>query len=378
MKICNVVGARPQIIKAAALSRVINESFNDKIEDIIIHTGQHYDLNMSDVFFNEMEIPLPTENLGIGSASHSVQTAKMLEKIEQIFIKHNPDVVVLYGDTNSTLAASISAIKMNIPVAHIEAGLRSFNKKMPEEINRIVCDHSSTLLFSPTITGLKNLQNEGFHLDSTPPYSSDNPAVFLSGDIMYDNSLFYRDKAFRLSNIIEKLKLNDKKFVLATIHRNTNTDEPDRLKDILEKLNAIATQTNYSVVFPIHPRTKKLINEFDLAALLQNIIVIEPLSFFDMIVMENYASLILTDSGGVQKEAYFYHKPCIIMRQETEWIEILQAGAGALEPQNVDEFISLVNKFINHPPNIFPEYFGNGHTAQYICEKLLLFNNLKS
>jgi UDP-GlcNAc3NAcA epimerase len=378
MKICNVVGARPQIIKAAALSRVINESFNDKIEDIIIHTGQHYDLNMSDVFFNEMEIPLPTENLGIGSASHSVQTAKMLEKIEQIFIKHNPDVVVLYGDTNSTLAASISAIKMNIPVAHIEAGLRSFNKKMPEEINRIVCDHSSTLLFSPTITGLKNLQNEGFHLDSTPPYSSDNPAVFLSGDIMCDNSLFYRDKAFRLSNIIEKLKLNDKKFVLATIHRNTNTDEPDRLKEILEKLNAIATQTNYSVVFPIHPRTKKLINKFDLAALLQNIIVIEPLSFFDMIVMENTASLILTDSGGVQKEAYFYHKPCIIMRQETEWIEILQAGTGALEPQNIEEFISLVNRFINHPPNIFPKYFGNGHTAQYICEKLLLFNNLKS
>lgn len=378
MKICNVVGARPQIIKAAALSRVINESFNDKIEDIIIHTGQHYDLNMSDVFFNEMEIPLPTENLGIGSASHSVQTAKMLEKIEQIFIKHNPDVVVLYGDTNSTLAASISAIKMNIPVAHIEAGLRSFNKKMPEEINRIVCDHSSTLLFSPTITGLKNLQNEGFHLDSTPPYSSDNPAVFLSGDIMYDNSLFYRDKAFRLSNIIEKLKLNDKQFVLATIHRNTNTDEPDRLKEILEKLNAIATHTNYSVVFPIHPRTKKLINEFDLSALLQNIIVIDPLSFFDMIVMENTTSLILTDSGGVQKEAYFYHKPCIIMRQETEWIEILQAGTGALEPQNIDEFISLVNRFINHPPNIFPEYFGNGHTAQYICEKLLLFNNLKS
>ena len=378
MKICNVVGARPQIIKAAALSRVIKESFNNEIEDIIIHTGQHYDLNMSEVFFNEMEIPLPTENLGIGSASHSIQTAKMLEKIEQVFIKYNPDIVVLYGDTNSTLAASISAIKMNIPVAHIEAGLRSFNKKMPEEINRIVCDHSSTLLFSPTITGLKNLQNEGFHLDSTPPYSSDNPAVFLSGDIMYDNSLFYRDKAFRLSNIIEKLKLDDKKFVLATIHRNTNTDEPNRLKDILEKLNAIATQTNYSVVFPIHPRTKKLIKEFDLAYLLQNIIVIEPLSFFDMIVMENYASLILTDSGGVQKEAYFYHKPCIIMRQETEWIEILQAGAGALEPQNIDEFLSLVNKFINHPPTIFPAYFGNGHTAQYICEKLLFFNNLKS
>lgn len=378
MKICNVIGARPQIIKAAALSRVINESFNDEIEDIIIHTGQHYDSNMSGVFFNEMEIPLPNENLGIGSASHSVQTAKMLEKIEQVFIKYNPDVVVLYGDTNSTLAASISAIKMNIPVAHIEAGLRSFNKKMPEEINRIVCDHSSTLLFSPTITGLRNLQNEGFHLDSLPPYSSDNPAVFLSGDIMYDNSLFYRDKAFRLSNIIEKLKLDDKKFVLSTIHRNTNTDEPDRLKEILEKLNAIATQTNYSVVFPIHPRTKKLIKEFNLAALLKNIIVIEPLSFFDMIVMENTASLILTDSGGVQKEAYFYHKPCIIMRQETEWIEILQACTGALEPQNIDEFISLVNKFINNPPNFFPDYFGNGHTAQYICKKLLLFNNLKS
>ncbi len=378
MKICNIVGARPQIIKAAALSRAIKEIYNSQIQDIIIHTGQHYDINMSDVFFNEMGIPTPTENLGIGSASHSIQTARMIEKIEEILLKYKPHVVVLYGDTNSTLAASISAIKMNIPVAHIEAGLRSFNKKMPEEINRIVCDHSSTLLFSPTITGLRNLQNEGFHLDSLPPYTADNPAVYLSGDIMYDNSIFYRDKAVKLSNVIERLELKDKKFILTTIHRNTNTDEPERLKEIIEKMNAIATSTNYTVVFPIHPRTKKLIKEFDLTFLLKNIKVIEPLSFFDMIVMENAASLILTDSGGVQKEAYFYHKPCIIMRKETEWIEILQAGAGALEPQTIDEFTALVQRFINNPPSKFPAYFGDGQTAKFICEKLLLFNKYQS
>ncbi len=375
LNLLRIVGARPQFMQAKPLRRELEKRGHN---EILLHTGQHYDDAMSRQFFVDLDLSEADINLGVGSGSHGEQTARMIQGIESHLLRHKYDAVVVDGDTNSTLSGAIAAAKLHIPVVHIEAGMRSFDKKMPEEINRIVCDHCSTLLFSPTITGLKNLQNEGFHLDSTPPYSSDNPAVFLSGDIMCDNSLFYRDKAFRLSNIIEKLKLNDKKFVLATIHRNTNTDEPDRLKEILEKLNAIATQTNYSVVFPIHPRTKKLINKFDLTALLQNIIVIEPLSFFDMIVMENTASLILTDSGGVQKEAYFYHKPCIIMRQETEWIEILQAGTGALEPQNIEEFISLVNRFINHPPNIFPEYFGNGHTAQYICEKLLLFNNLKS
>ncbi|MFA5491679.1 MAG: UDP-N-acetylglucosamine 2-epimerase (non-hydrolyzing) [Bacteroidales bacterium] len=371
MRICNIIGARPQIIKAAALSRTIRNLYKEEIEDIIIHTGQHYDANMSQIFFDEMDIPQPHLNLGIGSASHAVMTGKMLEKLESVFIKYRPDIVVLYGDTNSTLAGAVAAIKINIPIAHIEAGLRSFNKQMPEEVNRIVCDHCSTLLFTPTITGLRNLQYEGFHLDNEPPHSADNPAIYLSGDIMYDNSIYYYEKAMISSNIIEKLKLKDKKFVIATIHRNTNTDDPKRLKEILEKLNAIVENLNISVVFPLHPRTKKLIKSFELKYLLDKIIVTEPLSFFDMIKMENFASLILTDSGGVQKEAYFYQKPCIIMRRETEWVEILEAATGALEPQNIDDFLSLANSFISNPPTNFPEYFGNGQTAKFICEKLL-------
>ncbi|MBN2172682.1 MAG: UDP-N-acetyl glucosamine 2-epimerase, partial [Bacteroidales bacterium] len=256
--IITIIGARPQIIKAAALSRAIREKFSGEIKEILVHTGQHYDENMSGVFFEEMNIPKPDFNLGVGSQNHGKQTAEMIEKTEELLMIKKPDFVILYGDTNSTLAGSVAASKLRIPIIHIEAGLRSFNKSMPEEINRIVCDHTSTLLFTPTRTGLNNLIREGFNPSAKPPYNADNPGVFHCGDIMYDNSLFFGSLAEKKSKILSKYSLQENKFVLGTIHRDNNTDDPIRLNSIFEAFLELASDNYIDMVLPLHPRTLKM------------------------------------------------------------------------------------------------------------------------
>jgi len=285
IKIVTIIGARPQIIKAAALSRAIKNKFNNSISEIIVHTGQHYDENMSNVFFTELNIPQPNYNLNVGSGSHGKQTAKMIEGIEEILIKEKPNAIVLYGDTNSTLAGGIAASKIHVPVVHIEAGLRSYNKAMPEEVNRILCDHISTLLFSPTKTGYSNLIKEGFKENNKSPYNANYPKIYHCGDVMYDNSLHFSSVADKQTNIINKLNLTPNNFILATIHRNNNTDEPLRLNALFESLQFISKTNTVKVVLPLHPRTAKLLEQNLNSELLKeikgntNIIVIEPASF---------------------------------------------------------------------------------------------------
>jgi len=375
MKLVTVIGARPQIIKAAALSRAIKNHFSDRIQEIIVHTGQHYDDNMSQVFFDELGIPRPDYNLHVGSASHGVQTARMTEGLESILIKEQPDFIVLYGDTNSTLAGAVAAAKIHVPIVHIEAGLRSFNKAMPEEINRIVCDHCSTLLFSPTKAGFENLKREGFPFDNEPPYTIDNPKVYHCGDIMYDNSLHFADIAEAKTDIIQRLELTGKPFILATIHRDSNTDQPERLNAIFNALIRLSNECQ--VVLPLHPRTAKLLKtnlDGEKQAQLFNnpsISLIPPVSFLEMIALERHARLVMTDSGGVQKEAYFFQKPCIILRPETEWVEIVQTGNAILADADESRIMQAWQHFQSNPPTTFPEIFGDGHAAEFMLKMML-------
>jgi len=375
MKIVTVIGARPQIIKAAALSRAIKSHYSSEIHEVIVHTGQHYDENMSQVFFDELQIPRPDYNLHVGSASHGVQTARMTEGIEDILIKERPDFIVLYGDTNSTLAGAVAAAKIHVPIVHIEAGLRSFNKAMPEEINRIVCDHCSTLLFTPTKAGLENLKREGFPMDKVGPYTIDNPKVYHCGDIMYDNSLHFAEIAEAKTHIISELGIQGQSFVLATIHRDSNTDQPERLNAIFSALIRIADKT--PIVLPLHPRTNKLLktnlkSEFqNKLSNTPNIHIIPPVSFLEMIALERHAQLVMTDSGGVQKEAYFFRKPCIILRPETEWVEIVETGAACLADADECRIMKAWQHFKDNPPTVFPEIFGDGHAAEFILNEML-------
>lgn len=375
LKILTIIGARPQIIKAAALSRAIRTDYADQIQEIILHTGQHYDENMSQVFFDEMGIPEADYNLSVGSDTHARQTASMIEGIESVIEKEKPDWLVLYGDTNSTLAGSLAAAKMGIPVAHIEAGLRSFNKTMPEEINRITCDHCSTLLFSPSSTGIENLSKEGFPINATAPYSINQPGVFHCGDVMYDNALYFSDIAEERSDIIERLDLEDGQFILATIHRDNNTDIPDRLQSIFSAIIKISKAE--TVVLPLHPRTRKMLERHSDKALLDEIRssdyikLIPPVSFLEMIMLEEHASLIMTDSGGVQKESYFHHKPCIILRPETEWVEIVENGSAVIADADEKKILSAYDHFKNKPPDSFPPLYGDGKAAWFICDMLL-------
>ncbi|MBR4156212.1 MAG: UDP-N-acetylglucosamine 2-epimerase (non-hydrolyzing) [Bacteroidales bacterium] len=369
IKIVTIIGARPQIIKAAALSRAIKENFSNEINEVIVHTGQHYDENMSQVFFDELGIPTPNYNLGVGSGSHGIQTSKMIEGIEEILLKENPDYLVVYGDTNSTLAGAIAASKIHIPIVHIEAGLRSFNKAMPEEINRICCDHCSTMLFSPTATGYKNLINEGFNPENKRPYTIDNPGIYHCGDVMYDNSLYFSSKA----NSIQP-KAYDK-YILCTIHRNNNTDEPERLSSIIRALLKLSKEKD--IIIPLHPRTKKLL-DINLSADIYNelinnekIHIIPPASFLEMIRLEKNADLVITDSGGVQKEAFFFKKPCIIIRSETEWKEIVECGAAVIADANEDRIIDAYYQFNKKENQEYPEYFGDGKAAIFICKELI-------
>ena len=365
MKIVTIIGARPQIIKAAALSRAIRKHFSEHIHEVIAHTGQHYDDNMSQVFFDELGIPRPDYNLHVGSANHGVQTAKMIEGIEQILLDEKPDCIVLYGDTNSTLAGAVAASKIHVPVVHIEAGLRSFNKSMPEEINRIVCDHCSTLLFTPTLAGYENLAREGFKINNEGPYGIDNPKVYHCGDIMYDNSLHFSTIADQKVQVLKQLGLEGQPYVLATLHRDSNTDHPERLSAILNAFTDLSK--DITVVLPMHPRTRKKAPDFHA----DNVIITEPVSFLEMIQLEKHARLVLTDSGGVQKESYFYKKPCVILRPETEWIEIVETGAAILADADYNKILEASHHYLQHPPVDFPEIFGNGHAAEFMLEKIL-------
>jgi len=315
-KILTIIGARPQFVKAAAISYVIKQSFPDDLEEIIVHTGQHYDQNMSQVFFDELGIPKPTRNLAIGGISNEEQITQMKEGMTELIADVYPDCILVYGDTNSTHAGALAASEMNIPLIHIEAGLRSFNLSMPEEINRIVADKNSTLLFVPTKMGMSNLKSEGFVMDNQPPYSRTNPGVFHCGDIMYDNALRFASIAANNSDVLKQYHLLDEKFLIATIHRNTNTDDAQRLAGIFNGLLSIANESRLAVLLPLHPRTKKMMDvllteELKLAIHSSEFLrLIPPVSYLDMIQLESHAQLILTDSGGVQKEAFFFKKPC--------------------------------------------------------------------
>lgn len=374
MKIASIVGARPQFIKIAPVSRSFNQ-YNriagGRIENTIVHTGQHYDSDMSDIFFDELEIPQPTINLGVGSALHGSQTGQMLEKIEQVLLERRADMVVVYGDTNSTLAGALAAAKLRIPVAHIEAGLRSFNRHMPEEINRIVADHVSDLLLAPTPTAIKNLKNEGVS----------NKTV-LTGDIMYDAVLFNRAIAERRSKVLEQLDVVPRDYGLVTVHRSENTDDERRLGSLLTAFNDIAANM-LRLVFPIHPRTAKLLSS-RFSGWLPNprLHIIEPVGYLDMLRLISHARITLTDSGGLQKEALFLGCPCITLREETEWVETVQAGANILagvDPCKVRDAISSWETQLSAGKPDFSATvrtsFGDGHAADRICDAILAFHH---
>ncbi|ARS41674.1 UDP-N-acetylglucosamine 2-epimerase (non-hydrolyzing) [Sphingobacteriaceae bacterium GW460-11-11-14-LB5] len=349
MKICTIIGARPQFIKAAVISRVIRDI--EGVEEIMIHTGQHFDANMSDVFFEELDIRKPDFQLKIGGGSHGQNTGRMLEAIEEVLLAEKPDWVLVYGDTDSTLAGALAAVKIHIPVAHVEAGLRSFNRKMPEEINRILTDHASDLLFAPTITAIHNLKNEGV---------TDNK-VYQVGDVMYDATLFYKERAKRpqVDNI-------ESEFVLCTIHRADNTNDLSRLGNIIDALNIIAA--NHQIILPIHPRTAGVIKKIDGIKLHQNIKIIEPVGFLEMNWLLQNCSLVMTDSGGVQKEAFFHLKPCLTLRDETEWVELIEAGvnmlASPVDADIVSAFKAMHGKTIDSGLSLY----GDGRTGQRILE----------
>lgn len=390
IRLLNIIGARPQIIKAAAISRAIRTRFAGEVEEHILHTGQHYDANMSEVFFRELGIPEPDYNLHVGSGSHGIQTAKMIEGVEAVLTEQHYDGIIVYGDTNSTLAAAVAASKIHVPVFHVEAGLRSFNMSMPEEINRIVCDQLSSVLFTPTQTGLKNLQAEGFPVGEGVQgkvygvrkfADGREQRVVLSGDVMYDNSMYFSAMADRQSDIIERLGLSYRNFVLATIHRPANTDNPENLKTIFRALNDIAAK-GMDVVLPLHPRTKQRLesltpNPFPegQGRMSRRIKIIEPASFFEIIRLEKNAAIVMTDSGGVQKEAFFYGTPCVILRPETEWVEIVEAGAGIIADADYDRIMAAYEQLVNKPVT-FPALFGDGHASEKIIKEILDYLNV--
>ncbi len=350
MKICTVIGARPQFIKAATISREILKYKN--IEEIIIHTGQHFDTNMSDIFFDQMEIPRPNYNLEINSMSHGAMTGKMLEKIEEILIKEKPDIVLVYGDTNTTLAGALAAKKIHIKVAHIEAGLRSFNMNMPEEINRILTDRISDILFCPTDTAIDNLRKEG--------YKNINCKIVKSGDVMQDAAIYYSNKEQKPTINVP----ND--FILATIHRAENTDNIDRLTNILDVLNEIASDK--MVILPLHPRTTNIIKQSDFNT--EKLTIIEPVGYLEMVYLLNRCKLVMTDSGGLQKEAFFFNKPCLTMRDETEWLELVEEGFNTLVGADKTRIIDAYNKQ-NYDINYDIDLYGNGQASANIINNLV-------
>jgi len=391
MKIVTIVGARPQFIKAAAISRSIQE-FNKRsktrlyekrrIQEILVHTGQHYDYLMDKVFFEELELPRPDYHLGVGSGSHAKQTGMMLEHIEVVLEKEEPKIVVVYGDTNSTLAGALAAAKLKIPVAHVEAGLRSYVRTMPEEINRLLTDHLSTLLFCPTTQSVRNLLKEGIK-------NGEARVVKKVGDVMYDSILYYSELAEEKSSILKDLglltvktrtsKLITHNYYLATLHRAENTDDPKKLKSILEALNEIGEKTSARlrrpdepVILPLHPRTKKMMRVYHLLSRFRNIRFIEPVSYLDMLQLEKNAKAILTDSGGVQKEAYWLRVPCITLRDETEWIETVKTGWNVLVGTGTRKILRGL-KYLERktPSRKGMDLSGDGKAAEKIIQVLV-------
>jgi len=350
MKIITVIGARPQFIKAAAVSREFVKHSN--IEEIIIHTGQHFDTNMSDVFFEQMHIPKPHYNLDINGLSHGAMTGQMLEKIEEVLIKEKPDWVLVYGDTNSTLAGVLAAKKLHIKIAHVEAGLRSFNAQMPEEINRILTDRISDILFCPTDIAVSNLKQEGF--------DNIQSKVVKSGDVMQDAAMFYS----RLSK--EPDFLVPKKFILATIHRAENTDSPERLSNIIESFNEISRELD--IILPLHPRTKQLIEKYGLKL---NFTVVEPVGYLEMVYLLQHCELVMTDSGGLQKEAFFFKKPCITLRDETEWVELVENGFNILVGANKDKILDCFMHINNKTYDFNINLYGMGKASNNIYKELI-------
>lgn len=376
-KIVTIIGARPQIIKSSAINRAIKTKFSDQLEEVIVHTGQHYDENMSAIFFEEMGIPTPSYNLNVGSGSHGQQTAKMIEGLETIFLKENPIAVLVYGDTNSTIAGALAAAKIHIPVVHVEAGLRSFNKAMPEEVNRIACDHMSTLLFTPTKTGLDNLMREGFSENKDVKATANQPKIYQCGDVMYDNSLYFSTISADQSSILSENELVENQYVLTTIHRDSNTDIAENMTEIFQALFDIQQESGLTIVLPIHPRTKSKMEAqlpADLFAKISNntqFKIIPPAGFIDIIALEKNARMIITDSGGLQKEAYFFQKSCVILRPQTEWVEIVENGNAILAGSEYTKIVAAFKKLHAKTDFTFPSYYGEGNAAEFICQKIL-------
>lgn len=354
MKILTILGARPQFIKAGSVSREIGK--HKEIEEIIVHTGQHYDSNMSDIFFDEMKIPKPNYFLGIGGKSHGAMTGQMIEKIEEVALSEKPDWIMVYGDTNSTLAGSIVASKLHIKLAHIEAGLRSFNMKMPEEVNRILTDRVSNILFCPTDTAIQNLKNEG--------YENLDCKIVKSGDVMQDGAIFYKNLAVKPNFEIKQ------DFILCTIHRAENTDDEIRLKSIFEALNEIAKEKQ--VILPLHPRTKKILENLKLD--ISNLKIIEPVGYLEMVWLIDNCDFVMTDSGGLQKEAYFFEKQCITLRDETEWVELVECGANTLVGADKYKIIEAYrNNTEFNKQNSKLDLYGGGKASENIIKELVSY-----
>lgn len=355
VKVLTVIGARPQFVKAGALSRAFEKS--DRVEEVIVHTGQHFDENMSDVFFEEMQIPKPKYNLQINSLDHGAMTGRMLEGIEEIIKTEQPTVLLVYGDTNSTLAGALAAKKLHVKVAHVEAGLRSFNMAMPEEVNRILTDRISDYLFCPTDTAIDNLHSEG--------YRNIDCKIVKSGDVMQDAAYFYAEESHLKSQIIAKIGLE--RFCLATLHRAENTNDPEKLTGIVTALNEIHAN-KIPIVLPLHPRTKGKLETFNLEL---NVKTIDPVGYFDMIELIKNCQLVMTDSGGLQKEAFFFKKHCITMREQTEWVELIHAGVNVLVGSDKDEIIEQVDIMLAKESDFEKNLYGRGKACQQILNHIL-------
>ncbi len=356
MKILTVLGARPQFVKAAVVSRAILR-FGLNLEEIIVHTGQHYDHSMSKIFFEQMKIPEPDYNLGVADLGHGAMTGRMLEKLEAVMLDERPDRILVYGDTNSTLAGALAGAKLHIPIMHVEAGLRSFNMDMPEEINRVLTDRISSYLFCPTRTSIQNLEVEGFRKLGV--------RIVRAGDVMQDAAMFYSEMAQRPADV--QSSLLSEKFVLATIHRAENTDDPDRLAGIVEAMSQIH-ETRMPVIVPLHPRTLSRLEDQRLELKAE---VVNPVGYLEMLYLLERASLVMTDSGGLQKEAFFFRKPCVTIREETEWVELIQAKVNRLSGTNAVEIIKVFDDMIEREIVSDPDLYGGGRAAEKIVSNIL-------